>query len=88
MKVNLLRFSQPNTVYRRIIENERLTQKTRMLALAAIQRPTRTLLFRLLSNPNTRDRVLALAAERYETEILKRELRQNARQSQATSTDN
>jgi|HubBroStandDraft_4_1064222.scaffolds.fasta_scaffold47965_3 hypothetical protein len=42
MKVNLLRFPQPNTVYRRIIENERLTQKTRMLALAAIQRPTRT----------------------------------------------
>jgi len=31
MKVNLLRFPQPNTVYRRIIENERLTQKTRML---------------------------------------------------------
>jgi hypothetical protein len=88
MKVNLLRFPQPNTVYRRIIENERLTQKTRMLALAAIQRPTRTLLFRLLSNPDTPARLLALAAERYETEILKRELRKNARQSQNTPTDN
>jgi hypothetical protein len=88
MKVDLLRFPQPNTVYRRIIENERLTQKTRMLALAAIQRPTRTLLFRLLSNPDTPARLLALAAERYETEILKRELRNNARQSQNTPTDN
>jgi hypothetical protein len=90
MKVDLLRFPQPNTVYRRIIENERLTQKARLVALAAIQRPTRTLLFRLLSNPDTPARLLALAAERYETEILKMELRQNARKrpTQNTPPDN
>ena len=65
MKVNLLRFPQPNSVYRRIIENERLTQKTRMLALAAIQRPTRTLLFRLLSNPDTLLRPKRYACENH-----------------------
>jgi hypothetical protein len=34
MKVDLVRFPQPNTVYRRIIENERLTQKVRLQALS------------------------------------------------------
>jgi hypothetical protein len=90
MKENLLRFPKPSTVYRRIIENDRLTQKVRLQALAALQRPTRTLLFRLISDPRTPARLLALAAERYEVAILKTELRQNARQrpQQTTPTDN
>jgi hypothetical protein len=90
MKVDLLRFPQPSTVYRRIIENDRLTQKVRLHALAALQRPTRTLLFRLISNPNTPSRLLAAAAQRYEVAILKTELRKNARQRppQTTPTDN
>jgi hypothetical protein len=90
MKVNLLRFPRPSTVYRRIVENQRLTQKVRLQALAAIQRPTRTLLFRLISDPDTPARLLALAAQRYETELVRKELRQNARkqQTQNPSTDN
>jgi hypothetical protein len=90
MKVDLLRFPQPSTIYRRIIENPRLTQKVRMQALAALQRPTRTLLFRLLSDPDTPARLLALAAERYEVAILKMELRRNARKrpTQNPTTDN
>jgi hypothetical protein len=83
-----VRYPQPDTVNRRIAENKQLSQKTRMKALAAIQRPTRTLLFRLLSNPDTPSRLVTLAAERYSAELLKRELRNNARRPEDTPTDN
>jgi hypothetical protein len=82
-----VRYPQPDTVNKRIAENARLSQKARMKALAAIQRPTRTLLFRLLTNPDTPSCLMTLAAERYSTEILKRELRKNARQPQNPPTD-
>jgi hypothetical protein len=74
------RFPSPDTVYDRIIKNERLTQKTRLAALTAITRPSRTLLIALISDPKTPSRLLKLAAERYETEIQRRELLKRANQ--------
>jgi hypothetical protein len=71
----LMRYPKADTVNKRIAENERLTQKARLLALAAITRPSLWQLVRLLSNPRTPSRLLTLAAKRYETEILRRELR-------------
>jgi hypothetical protein len=75
-----VRFPTTDTVLKRITENQRLPQKARLQALAAIQRPSRSMLFRLLSDPGTPGRLLTLAAKRYEIEILKKELRNNARQ--------
>jgi len=73
-----MRFPTTDTVNKRIAENQRASQKTRLRALAAIQRPTRTLLFRLISNPLTPSKLLSKAAELYEIAILKVELKNNA----------
>jgi hypothetical protein len=83
-----MRYPKTDTVYKRLAENERLTQRARLKALAAIKRPSLWSLIRLLNNPLTPPRLLTLAAQRYETEILKRELRKRARQPQNTPTDN
>lgn len=82
-----MRYPEADTIHRQIVENERLTQKTRLLALAAITRPSLCQLIRLLTNPDTPSRLMALAAKRYEIELLKRELRKNARRQQDTPTD-
>jgi len=58
-----------------------------MKALAAIQRPSRTLLFRLIRNPDTPSNLVTLAAKRYSAEILKWELK-NARRPEDTPNNN
>jgi hypothetical protein len=83
-----MRYPDPDWVNRQIVENQKITQKARLQALAVIARPSLCQLLRLLSNPDTPARLMTLAAKRYETEILKRELRKNARQqTQATPGD-
>jgi hypothetical protein len=84
-----MRYPSTNTVYRRVIENPRLAQRTRMAALEAIARPSLRLLMRLLKNPATPPRLLALAAKKYEVEMTRKELRARARQrtTQAAHAD-
>ncbi len=74
-----LRFPKSDTVFLRLIENPRASQKVRLDALRSIARPSLSLLCRLLKDPGTPSRLLGLAAERYKTEIFRRGLRLNAR---------
>jgi hypothetical protein len=85
-----MRYPDPDWVNRKIVENQKVTQRARLQALTAIARPSLYQLLRLLTNPDTPARLMALAAKRYQTEILKRELRKRARQrqTQATPVDN
>lgn len=86
-----MRFPNPDWVNRQLVENQKATQKARLSALAAINRPSLSQLLRLLKNPKTPSRLMALAAKRYDTEMLRRELRKNARQRPPqgpTETDN
>jgi hypothetical protein len=84
-----MRYPKADTVNKRIVENERLSQKARLRALAALTRPSLWLLTRLLNNPTTPSRIVTLAAKRYEVEILKRDLRYaRPRSPQTTPTDN
>lgn len=70
-----MRYPKADTVNKRIVENQRLSQKARLRALAALARPSLWLLMRLLDNPATPSRIVTLAAKRYQVEILKRDLR-------------
>jgi hypothetical protein len=66
-----MRYPPPDWVNRQIVENKKMTQKARLQALAAIAKPSLCQLLRLLTNPNTPSRLMALAAKRYEIEMLK-----------------
>jgi hypothetical protein len=83
-----MRYPDPDWVNRQIAENQKVTQKARLQALAAIVKPSLSQLLRLLNNPDTPARLMELAAKRYQTEMLKRELRKSARRPQDSSTDN
>jgi hypothetical protein len=83
-----MRYPPPDWVNRQIVENKKMTQKVRLQALAAIAKPSLCQLLRLLTNSDTPSRLMALAAKRYEIEILKRKLRKDASQPQATPADN
>jgi hypothetical protein len=56
-----MRYPKPETLNARLVLNERITQKVRLAALAAISRPSLRLLYRLLNDPTTPSRLLALA---------------------------
>jgi hypothetical protein len=72
-----------------IAENQKVTQRARLQALAAIVKPSLSLLLRLLNNTDTPARLMELAAKRRQTEMIKRQLRKRARQStQDSLTDN
>jgi len=75
-----MRYPKPETLNARLVLNERITQKVRLAALAAISRPSLRLLYQLLNDPTTPSRLLALAAVKYGQEMLRRELRNRARQ--------
>jgi hypothetical protein len=64
-----MRYPKPDTVNRRLVENARLSQKVRLAALGSISRPPLALLLRLLRNPTTPARLIALAAEKYQKAI-------------------
>jgi hypothetical protein len=73
-----VRYPKVDTVNSRIAESPQATQKVRLAALEGIGRPALALLVRLLSNPSTPSRLLALAAERYQIEMLRKEMRVRA----------
>jgi hypothetical protein len=81
-----MRFPSTDTIKSRLVENKRAAQKVRLVALESMQRPSLSLLARLLADPETPSRLLGLAAERYETEIMRRELRLNARRRSAANS--
>jgi hypothetical protein len=81
-----MRYPKSDTVNKRIVENESLTQKARLQALTAITRPSLWQLIRLLNNPATPSRLLTLAAKRYTTEIIRKDLRNNARKRPSQDT--
>lgn len=83
-----VRYPSSDTVYRRVVENAKLTQKVRLAALSAMSRPSLWFLMRLLKNPETPSRLHALAAKRYEKEILRRNLRYANRSRNTAKTDN
>jgi hypothetical protein len=56
----------------RLVENARLSQRDRLVALESIPRPALALLLRLLRNPATPTRLIGLAAEKYQGAILRR----------------
>jgi hypothetical protein len=85
---NSMRYPDPDWVNRQIAENQKVTQRARLQALAAIVRPSLSQFLRLLNNPDTLARLMELAAKRYQTEMLERELRKRARRPQNTPTDN
>jgi hypothetical protein len=74
-----MRYPKPETVNGRLALNSKLTQKVRLAALAAISRPSLRLLYRLLSDPKTPSRLLALASQKYTQEMVRKELRNRAR---------
>jgi len=76
------RYPKADTVNGRLAENARLAQHVRLAALESISRPPVALLLRLLRNPTTPARLIALAAKKYQTETVRRELRTRARQRQ------
>jgi hypothetical protein len=82
-----MRYPDPDWANRQIVENSKITQKARLQALEAIARPSLCQLLRLLTNQKTPSRLMALAGKRYQTEMLKRELRKNARRPQDPPTD-
>ena len=69
-----------DTMYRRVVENKRVSQRERVAALEAMGRPSLRMLVRLLRNPATPPRLLALAAKKYKLGMLRKELRDRARQ--------
>lgn len=64
-----MRYPKSGTVYRRLVENPRWSQRDRLVALECIQQQP---LLRLLKNPATPARLIALAAQRYESAFLRR----------------
>ena len=82
-----MRYPSTNTVNRRLVENPRLAQRTRMAAPEAIARPSLRMLVRLLRNSGTPRRLVALAAKRYLIEIARKELRKRARQRATQAAD-
>jgi hypothetical protein len=74
-----MRYPSSDTIKARIVKNPRAAQKVKLAALASMLRPSLVMLKRLLADQKTGSRLLALAAERYETELARRELRRNAK---------
>lgn len=73
-----MRFPSADTIKARLAQNPKAAQKVRLAALESMQRPSLSLLARLLADPQTPSRLLGLGAQRYETELARRELRLNA----------
>jgi hypothetical protein len=67
-----MRYPKPDTVNRRLVENTLLSQRVRLAALNSISRPSLALLLRILKNPTTPARLIGIAAEKYQKEILRR----------------
>jgi hypothetical protein len=67
-----MRFPTADRVRARLVENPKAAVKVRLASLEAIREPSLSLLARLLSNPATPSRLLALAAQRYETALATR----------------
>jgi hypothetical protein len=78
-----MRFPSADTIKARLVQNPKAAQKVRLAALETMQRPSLSLLTRLLADPQTPSRLLGLAAQRYETELARRELRRNAKSRSA-----
>jgi hypothetical protein len=74
-----MEFPSYQYVLKRLIENERASQKVRLKALAEITRPPLSLLLRVLNDPRSCSRLLALAAKRYKEECVRRDLRLQAK---------
>ena len=69
----------PQTVWRRLVEDKKLPCKARMEALQQIARPSVELLRRLLASKSTPSRLRMLAARKYELAMSRKLL--NAQQA-------
>lgn len=84
-----MNFPKPDKVYADLAENPKAPIKVRVRALESMQRPSLSLLYRLIHNPNTPAKLYAVAANKYETAILRKELREHARrEKKETVTSN
>jgi hypothetical protein len=83
-----MRYPNPDTVNARIAANVKLSQKVRLAALRALACPSLALLARILNEPKAGSRLIGLARERFEQEMLRRELRQHGRTTKTTTTGN
>jgi hypothetical protein len=68
----------PQTVWKRLVEDKKLPCKARMEALQQIARPSVELLRRLLASKSTPSRLRLLAAQKYDLAIARKELLREA----------
>lgn len=60
---------KPETIFKRILANHRVSQKGRLMALERLQSVPVSLLLKLLKDPDTPQRLLKELAARYDVEM-------------------
>ena len=83
-----MRYPRNETILARLVEHPRSSQKVKLAALQQLQRPSLAMLLRLLSNPATPSRLLAMASEKYSIVIVRRELRLAKRRAKLAAKNN